>query len=201
MTVRLRIENIPANGQLQLSQGNYILIISLSANVTLNLYRDGTNEDFAGAITGLEVGRLRGWQTGSNIAGAAGTTVTFFYGTQSLREDITVLNQQVATISGTVTAVPGNLNVTSHADVLVASGATDITIAVNAGRKSVIVGSMAKNAPSSVPPVNLRVREHGAAAGGTELQPGTFIVLPTPNALDVFNGDASGQTYWWQELS
>jgi len=197
MTMQLRTETLPANGVLVLDAANTIYLVSASATVNLTLQQHGANESFPGIPAGTIIKRVRNWTANSQITGAQGTQVIFFYGIESHRDDSTEFN--IATVTGSIpTSYPSaSINQpTDHADVAVAGGATDSTITSNANRKYVLIGSLSTNNPATT---NLRVRGHGNAIGGIELQPGTFISIPTDGALDVFNGDANAQTYWWQE--
>jgi hypothetical protein len=124
------------------------------------------------------------------------------YGSQSMREDTTVINSQIATIAGSVITVAGagsSNGPTDVADQVVGAGTTLAgAVAASPGRKSVTIGSLASNAPATT---NLRVRGSGNVVGGTELQPGTSINILTTAALDVFNGDANAQTIWVQQYT
>lgn len=201
MTIQLRNETVPANGQIILDQANLLFIIASSANVNLNLMQRGLMEQMLSIPAGTKLKRVKEW-TQATIGGPVGTTVQFFYGHEFAREDETDFQTQIAVISGGSILASmglGSPNApTDHADVAVATGVTSAVIPVNALRKSVTIGSLAANAPATT---NLRVQAHGSATGGWELQPGQSVTLPTQAALDVKNGDANAQTYWWQELT
>ncbi len=194
---------IPASGQILLpNPANFFFLLSSGAAVNVLFQRTAVRESFQGLSAGLRVQRLKSWDN-CNITGTPGTLVTFFYGTETPREDSTDYVQTIATISGSVTTTPGigSPNTpTDHADVTVATATVDTTIPANALRRSVSIGSLSTNTPATV---NLRVQGHPGAATtkGVELQPGTFINLPTTAAIDVYNPDANSQKYWWQEYT
>lgn len=203
MSVETRALAIPASGSLLIPDpGNFFFLLTASASLNF-LFQGGSGggqENFQGFVAGLRLQRLKQWRN-CFVTGLAGTTFTIFYGTETPREDETDFVQTIATIAGTVLVTPGSGSANEpvdHADVLVGTGAIDTTIAANPARKSVIIGSLSSNAPASK---NLRVQAHpgAAVAKGIELQPGTFIVLQCAAAIDVYNPDANGQTYWWQE--
>lgn len=194
---------IPASGSILLpNPANFFFLLSAGAAVNILFQGKAARESFQGLTAGLRVQRLKSWDS-CVIQGAANTSITIFYGTETPREDSTDYVQTIATISGSVTTTPGigSPNTpTNHADVSVATLTIDTTIGSNALRRSVSIGSLSSNAPASK---NLRVQGHPgtAAANGVELQPGTFINLPTTAAIDVYNPDANAQTYWWQEYT
>lgn len=126
------------------------------------------------------------------VTSTVNQTVQIFVGDEDLQ-----FNQAV-TVTGSVNVAQTPVGtVTDHADVAVAGLGTDSTIVANASRRSVTVGSLSTNAPAAGK--NLRVRAHGSAAGGYELQPGTNINIQYNGALDIVNPDAGAQTYYWQE--
>jgi hypothetical protein len=216
MSVNLRTETIPASGQTELTDANFLFILSTANLVTLTFvpklgtFASGSgqgsagNEVFGNINAGFLIQRVKGWQKVS-VQAPAGTVISFFYGYQSFRDDATLFQTQIATIAGgSILASAGIASPnapTDHADVSVASGAVDSSIAANPARKSIIIGSLSTNAPSSATPRSLRVQAHPGAASqkGDEVQAGTSITLYTTAALDVYNGDASAQIYWWQE--
>jgi hypothetical protein len=196
MSVRTVSLTIPATGVLNLEPANFLFVYSCSASFTMQ-FQGGPNEYFANIGAGLRIARLKRWDT-LNITGTAGLTIILLYGFEKSIEDRTDYQSTIATIAGTIAVSQGSRSSqpTDHADVAVASGATDTSIGVNAARISVIIGSLSSNAPATL---NLRVRGHGDVVGGIELQPGTSITLYTQGAIDIYNGDANAQTYWWQE--
>lgn len=201
MTMQLRTETLNAKGVLVLDSANTVFLISASGTINLYLQQYGANENFPGIPPGTRIERVKNWAANSQFTGAAGTVIIFFYGIESHREDQTTFD--IATVTGVIptgypSASTGGIN--DQADIAIAGGATQTVIAANASRKFVRIGSLSTNAPSSNPPVSLRVRLSGKIVGGTEIQAGTSYDFPETSALDVYNGDASAQTVWVQEF-
>jgi len=200
MNVDLRQETIGASGQLILPPANYLFIINASVNVNVSTQREGNTETFNNVGAGLLLARLKPY-TRVVIAAANGTTVQFFYGNQVMREDSTLFQATIASISGSVSTVPGlgSANAPTDATQTALATATQGAIAANAARKSVTIGSLSSNAPATL---NLRVGNAALAVNqGIELQPGTFYNFVTTAALRVRNDDANSQTYWVQEYT
>jgi hypothetical protein len=103
--------------------------------------------------------------------------------------------------TGNVLQVIGpSVHLSDHPDVAVAANTVDATIAANANRKSISIGSLSSNTGTK----SLRVQAHpgAAVAKGFELVAGEFVNLTTQDAIDVFNADTGvAQTYWWQEYT
>lgn len=79
------------------------------------------------------------------------------------------------------------------ADVVLAT-ATALSIAANGARQRITIGSLSTNTG------NVRVQPTGAGAGkGLELQPGTYVGVPTTAAIDVRNDSGANQTIWQLE--
>lgn len=197
MTIQLRTENIPATGSLILDQANLIFIISASANITLQIQQRGVNEQIANIPAGTKIKRVKQWSQ-AVISGTTGTTVQFFYGLEFAREDETDFQTQIAVIAGgSITAITGSSPnaITDHADIVLAAATNDTTsIVANIARKSILIGSLSTNADT------VRVRGHGAAAGGFELNPGQTITYYDQGAFDIIHpGPTAGQTFFWQE--
>ncbi len=100
---------------------------------------------------------------------------------------------QVSTTNPLPIATYENYTPIDHADVPVASGATDNSIAANPNRKAVVVYNLA--ASGSI----VRLRGSGNTVGGVEIQPGMSFTLRTQNALAVYNPGNLAATYGWQE--
>jgi hypothetical protein len=206
MSVNSYALTIPATGSIILEPGNFLLLISASAPVTIILQTNAGREQFTGQSSGLRVQRLKNWAN-AQILGTVGTTVTIYYGIEQPREDAVDFISVIATIAGSVTVVPGigsSNALTNHADVTVAATTLDATIVANAARKMLIVGSKSTNAPG----VGLNLRLQGgagvAANQGIELQPGVSysfgVGVPVSiAAYAVYNPAAASQVYWWIE--
>jgi hypothetical protein len=200
--LQLYNQNFPANGKMIFDQGNFFFLLSAAAATNLILINSGNTELLNGISAGTQIKRTRAWQQ-AILSGSAGTNFTAYHGDEFSREDQTNFQSVIATVTGSVTTTPGPGSAgggTNHADVNVATTTLDTTITANASRKSLIVGSLSSNAPST--PINLRLQFGAgvAAVEGIELQGGTFVVLPTQSAMAVYNGDATAQKYWWIEM-
>ena len=103
-----RTEVIPATGVVNLSNANFLFVISSTGNTAFKLKRTGlakgvNQENYTGQLAGLQLSRTQRWDF-CDITGAPGVTVTFMYGYTDIREDVTLFNQQIAVIAG-VTAI------------------------------------------------------------------------------------------------
>jgi hypothetical protein len=201
--IQLYNQNLPASGTMVMDSGNFFFLLSAANPVNaLFIYASGATEIMNGIQPGAQIKRVRPWVR-VQLTGTGSSNVQFWHGYEFSREDQTNFLTTIATIAGSVAVSPSlaTLTETDHADVALAATSLDnTTIVANAARHSVTVGSLSSNAPLTK---NLRVGNSTmTAAGGRgwELQPGTFITIPTPNAVYVANPDANGQTYWWVEL-
>lgn len=215
MSVNLKSETIPASGNTLLEGGNFCFILNLSAAINLNFqplsgFAAGSagagNEVFTGMPAGFYIKRIKGWGK-CIVTGTPGTTFSLFYGYEVPREDDTGFQTQIAVISGSVLITPsaGSANaMTNHVDVSVAATTIDTTIAANAARKALVIGSKSTNAPGAG--LNLRIQGGAgvAAQEGIELQPGTSFLFAgtmpvSVAAYAIYNPAAGAQTYWWAE--
>jgi hypothetical protein len=201
--IQLYNQNLPTSGTMVLDSGNFFFLLANAAPVNvLFIYATGATEIMNGLQAGSQIKRVRPW-TRAQIVGTGGSSVNFWHGYEFSREDQTNFLTTIATIAGSVAVTPAaaSFTETDHADVALAATSLDnATIAANALRHTVTVGSLSSNAPATK---NLRVGNSTmTAAGGRgwELQPGQFITIPTPNAVYVANPDANAQSYWWVEL-
>lgn len=187
---------LDANGRAILSNANFIFIISASLPVSVQLKREGSTEDFASIQAGLQVGRLQRWSE-CRLTGTAGATIQLFYGYTSLREDVTVFNQQIATIAGTVAVadLPAS-TLTDTADTTQAAS-TQTAISANLARRRITIGVLSTSGNG------VRVSFSGAAnTRGIEVQPGTFVEFRNTAALVVRNADlaaSAANAVWYAE--
>jgi hypothetical protein len=197
---------IPATGSIILEPANFLLLITASAPVAIILQTNAGREQFTNQSSGLRVQRLKNWAN-ANITGVPGTTLTVYYGIEQPREDAVDFISVIATIAGSVTVVPGLGSpnaMTNHVDVTVAATTLDNTIAANAARKLLIVGSKSTNAPGAGLSLRIQGGAGVAAAEGIELQPGTSYafgqgVPVSLAAYAIYNPAAVSQVYWWIE--
>jgi hypothetical protein len=202
--IQLYNQNLPGtpNGAMSLDSGNFFFLLSAAAAINLLIqYATGATEIMQGIQAGSQIKRVKPWQR-AILTGTASTAVSFWHGYEFSREDQTNFQSTIATISGAVSVVQAlaTYTLTDHADVTVAATTLDTTIAANAARHGVNVGSLSSNAPATK---NIRVGNStmtAAGGRGTELQPGQFISLFTPNAVYVANPDGNPQVYWWEEF-
>jgi hypothetical protein len=189
-----KIETFDANGRISLTNANFVFLIAVSAGTCrMRLQREGAFEEFSGLQAGLQVYRTKGWQWATLDNGTPGATVTLFYGYASARDDITLFNQQIATIAGTVgvALIPSGA-FTDTADTAQAIN-TQTVIAANLARRRITIGVLASSAE------NVRVSGAGGAGRGIQIQPGTFVEFDTTAALTVrnTNDNASGLVATW----
>lgn len=194
-----RVEVIPANGVLNLSNANFIFLQSATIAVALKFVQSslGSSENFGNVIAGLQISRVKPWAY-CNVTGTPGTVVNFWYGYTDVREDNTIFSQQIAVIAGvTAVAISPSSTFTDTADTAQAT-ATQTAIAANLTRRRITIGvppSAAANEP-------VRVSSAGGAGRGIVIQPGTFAEFDTTSALFVRNDNTLGTglgTVWYAE--
>lgn len=188
-----RTEVIPAGGVVKLPNANFLFVLSSTGSVTIQLIRVGlrpgaAQENYVGQLAGLQVSRVNAWDFAS-ITATPGVSITFMYGNVALREDATLFNQAIATISGiTAVAVSPSATIATAAAQAVAT-ANKVSIAQNLTRRRITVCSLSTNTGS----VFLQAPAAGAGIG-IELQPGTFVEIDTTAAFDVRNDSGAAQT-------
>lgn len=187
---------LDALGRGRLANANFIFVIAASLPVSVRLNRGGSTESFDSISAGLQVGRLKPWEECALI-GTAGATVTLFYGYCSLREDVTVFSQQIATIAGTVAvAILPASSITDTADTTTAAGA-QVAISANLARRRLTIGVLSTSGNG------VRVSFTGGAnTRGIEIQPGTFVEFQQTAALVVRNADiaaTAANAVWYAE--
>lgn len=189
MSSERRQETIPANGQIVLGEANFFFLLSSTLPVQVRFERNGTTFGGSGISGGYIKGNVETWRR-ATIIGTPGDVVSYFYGVEDISEDFTDYRTQIATIAGiTLVTESPSTAVTSPAAANVLTGAAG-TIAANAARKRVTIGSPSTNTGS------MFVQSVGAGAGrGLELQPGMFIEFKTAAALDVRNDSGATQSY------
>lgn len=190
MSINSFTEIVDASGQKRLSgNNNFLFLISATAAVTVQFSRGGTQEIFTGQIGGLQVARVKPWDYAFFIA-APGTSLTFYYGAALVREDASTLQQQIATIAGTVPVVTSPASALSTPAATVVGTAAASTIAANLLRRRITICSLSTNTGS------VFIQTVGAGAGrGIELQPGQFVEIDNTVAMDVRNDSGANQTF------
>lgn len=205
--LQLYNQNFPANGKMIFDPGNFFFLLSAAAAVNLLLINQSNTEILNGIVAGTQIKRTKIWKQ-AILSGTPGSNFQCFHGDEFSREDQTNFLTTIATIAGSVAGVAGigSANaLTNHADVSVPATTLDNTIAANANRKLLIIGSNAENAPGGSS-LNLRVQGGAgvAAAEGVQLQPGQNFTFGTYSgasaaAYAVYNPAAVAQKYWWIE--
>lgn len=183
MSSSLRVELIPASGEIALRPANFFFMLTASAAVTVRFQNKGGTYEAAGISAGFLKAAIKPWERVA-IIGAAGTSVTYFYGDEDILEDVTDFRMQIATIGGTVAVVsqPSSAIATPARITRATAGAT--TIAANALRRRITISNPSDN----VTPGLLYVQAVGAGAGrGYPLDSGMSVELQTTAALDVRN--------------
>ena len=169
---------VDASGQLRLANGNFLYLIAASAAVTIQLQKGGTQETFQNAIGGLQLGRVKIWDWAFFIA-APGTTLTFIYGITALREDVTILQQQIATVAGTVNVQSAPATVISDTPAVVTIAGQKALFPQNLLRRRITVTSEPTNTDICY------VLKTGGANNLAVLQPGQLLQFEGTYGADV----------------
>jgi hypothetical protein len=188
-----RTEIIGATGVVKLPNANFLFVITATGNVTFQLTRAGlaagaAQENYTGNLGGLQISRVQRWDFAS-ITGAVGVAITFMYGNVSIREDVTLFNQAIATISGVTAVATQPSSVVSTPAAQAVANTNKVSLAANLTRRRITICALSTNTGS------VFVQAPAAGAGiGIELQPGTFTEFDTTAALDVRNDSGAIQT-------
>lgn len=186
-----RTEIIPANGVVKLANANFLFVITTTGAVAITLQRQGIHkgaaqENYSGVAAGLQVARTQPWDF-ANVTGTPGVTLTFMYGNTSVREDVTLFNQQIAVISGvTATAIQPASTVADTPFITTTAGQHTL-VPQNLLRRRVTI----TNYPTS--PNTVDIRKTGGTNSIFMLQPGTFAEFDGTYGLDYLSG-AGGET-------
>ncbi len=171
---------VDASGQLRLANGNFLYLIAASAAVTIQLQKGGTQEQFQNAIGGLQLGRVKVWDWAFFVA-APGTTLTFIYGITALREDVTILQQQIATVAGTVnTQTAPSVAIADTAPISPTVAGQHAIVPQNLLRRRVTIFSDPANAGDTV----IYIRKTGGANTLGFITPGNYEEFDTTAGLD-----------------
>lgn len=188
MSSRTRSETFPASGRIDLGPGNFFFILSSSANLTeVQFVRGGTYwgaENVGGGYLKVNVEEWRA----AILRAPAGTTITFFYGSEEVREDNTDFRQVIASITGTVIAIPTASTFTTSKAALATATSSDI--AADASRKRITIAAESDNTGS------IWVRDQAATTdSGYELVPGAAVTIYNTAALRVRNNSGASQDF------
>jgi len=186
----LRTEQIPAAGEIQLSEANFFFLLSATIAIDVSFQSDGSSYGATQVTGGYVKGKIAPWRR-ATIRGTAGTTVLFFYGDEDLREDITDFRQQIATIAGIVaiTSSPA-ATVVDRVAVTRATATQGALFAANLSRRRIKVYSDSAN------PGSCYARVAGGANNIAELQPGVSEPFDAIYALDVRNDTGGTCTFY-----
>lgn len=189
MSSRTRSETFPASGRIDLGPGNFFFLLTSSVNLTeVQFIRGGTYWGAQNVGGGYLKVNVDEWRSAVLIA-PAGTTVTFFYGTEEVREDNTDFRQVIASITGTVTALPLASTFSTAALVTVVAGGNFDVVAIPARKRVTYVAPSTNTAP-------IWVRDQTAlAAAGYELIPGASVTIYNTAALRIYNPSAASQQF------
>lgn len=189
-------EVIDASGQKRLPNGNFFFLIASTAAVNVNLTKGGSNEIFQNAIGGLQVKRVRGWDY-AYIVGAPGATIQYMYGIGAFREDDTTLQQQIATVAGTVQTVIAPAVTLSDLTPIVTAAATQAAVVPqNLLRRAFTLFSDPRNVGDTF----IFLRKTGGTKDIGILQPGTTLTFTGTYGLD-YRAVAGGDTIYIAEES
>lgn len=191
MSLERRVQIIPANGRFEMPGGNYILFLTATAAVELQMLRDGTSDRFIGVTGGLLLRRIKPYQN-IVIIGTAGVSVEVIVGSEVVEKDETDIRLAVTAIAGTIstTIAPSSILSTPDDNALAVSATENI--AANLSRKRITIGVL------STELVGVRAQAVGANdASGVEIQPGTSYTFETTASIDVRNNDATNATSYW----
>lgn len=169
---KVRTEIVPAGGSIAVGPGNFLMLISTAAAVTVRFIRRGTSFGAENVEAGYVKGLVEPWEK-CYIDGTPGGTVRFFTGDEQVEEDFTDYRRTVGVFQPQQPAT-----VSDAADVVVGVAATQL-VAANAARRSVTLKSL----DTSVG--NIRVGLNGTVgvARGLQLVPGQSVTIEATGAI------------------
>lgn len=200
--VDTRTELVPASGVVNLGNANFIFIISATGNIALKLTRSGlargtSQENYTGQLGALQIGRVQRWDFATMTA-APGVAVTFMYGYSDFREDFTLFNQQIATISGTVPVLQQPFATVNDTPVAAAPNAAQTAIfPANLARRAI---SFSLPSNSVVPPATVFARKAGGANNLYEIQPGVVYNEVATYGIDIRNDSGGALNFMIDEV-
>lgn len=201
MSTELKSQVIPASGELVISAtANFFFLISATVNVNVRFQRGGTSFGANGIQAGYVKGVVNHWDR-AVVAGTAGATVSYFIGTEELREDITDFRQQIATIAGIVQmAEQPAASVANTVAVSRLTATQGALFAANLSRRRVTVYVDSTNVPSAAG-VNCFIRTIGGANNIGELVPGLNYPFVGTYGLEVRNDTGNTWVFYIFEES
>lgn len=171
---------IPASGTYRLPGANFFLLLTASANVNVTVTQGGQTEIFQATIAGLKLKRLKRWDY-IDVAGVAGTTFSYLIGYTSVQADDTDIQQQLATIAGTVAvATLPSASITDTAPINPTAAGQHVLFAANLTRRRITVYSDSANAGDAA----IFFRKPAGANDIGFIVPGTFQEFDTTSGLD-----------------
>lgn len=174
MSSRSRTEVIPASGVIDLGPANFFFLLDTGGAVNVTFFHKGTNYGAENILAGYMKQSVEGWRS-AKIAGVVGTSVTYFYGDEDVREDSTDYRRTVGVFQA---SQPSTL--ATAADVNVGGSAVAIQLLpANAARKR---ATCKLNDGATV---NIRIGDQAnvAAGRGMQLQNGQAISLEPTAAI------------------
>lgn len=198
MAVERYIETIQALGAgtapVERGTGNFLLVLSSTANVTVSLVGGGMTEKYANISGGLYIRRMKPWNN-LRIDGALGTQVAMFYGHEPTNRDETDVRLQIATLSGIV----------SVADTPAGALADTPAIATAAGQHQLFVQNLGRRRMTVFADSANTTTVYGRKAGGANniaaFPPGSATEIKGTYAMDYDDASAGGQKLYLFEES
>lgn len=189
MSTKLVTAAIPASGKIQLGPGNFFFLITATATISVIFAKEGTEFGAEGIQAGYVKGKLSPWER-AEIRGTAGVTVSYFFGTEDLREDVTDFRQQIATIAGIVSMAESAAAAHASVDKTAIPAATTVDIAANLLRRRITICNWSDSAGS------FSVRQtNNTNDGGIELQAGQFLEIRNTAAIRLRTPAGTGANY------
>jgi hypothetical protein len=197
VTIQRYTQTIPANGLVEIPSGNFFLLVAASGgSVEVAITQGGTRERFPGAIGGLYVKRVNGWDL-IQITGAAGVVIEYWHGSENVDRDETDIRLATSVIAGSVSIneLPAG-NITDTAPVVCGPGAQTPLIAANAARKRVRFSIDSANVDGGTTASHAYIRKAGGAQNLQEAVPGFEYEFKNTSGFDLRNDSAGNYTVY-----
>lgn len=199
MTIELRNETIPANGQTLFAGGNIFRLLAASAAVEVRAEIGGSSERILN-VTALIYRRTRPFDY-IRVIGAPGTTLQAFYGTENVEEDSTDVPVAAIQITGTANVnIAPSAGLVNNAPVDANTAAETLLIAANLSRKCVRVQADVNNSDGGTTATRGGlIRNQSGGNNLADLQPGTWREFYTTGALYVRNDGGATNRFYIEE--
>lgn len=205
MTIERYVESIPQTTDaipkvlpLERPSGNFLVLISATAAISVTLINDGVREVFANITGGLYVKRIVPWKN-LRIEGVIGTAITYLYGSMNVDKDDTDVRLQIATIAGTTgTADVPATTITDAVNVAVPNAAQTAIFPGNGTRRRINF-SFASNA--AIGANTVFARKAGGVNNLYEIQAGVSYGDAIIGGMDIRNDSGGALTALIYEVS